>query len=272
VLHCHPQDLLLATRPERFLLPPFHLARFSASDRRDLEWLKAEPVSFASQFGWIFLNFVQFCKIGTAFVSKLNQMDAMIKDFCKSRSFEAKWLRVERGFPTGTGYDFLSFDVTPVQRYPRYPFLLRDLYKRTPDFYLDKPFLDAVFNVIDFVNKQIDQSSANENRKHDITTVQTLLEPNVKVMATGSQILRHTDVRLTKLRSAPGIIYLSTTSFFSRVARKRPTRSSSSRRSSTSDSRMAMTTFRLFTRGMSTSSSPLHRTRLPGSIPSSRCA
>jgi hypothetical protein len=86
-------------------------------------------VSFASQFGSTFLNFVQFCKIGTVFVSKLNQMDAMIKDLCKSRSFEAKWLQVERGFPTGTGHDLLSFYVTHVQRYPRYPFLLRDLYK-----------------------------------------------------------------------------------------------------------------------------------------------
>jgi hypothetical protein len=70
------------TRPERF--PPFHLEWFSASDRRDLERLKAEPVSFASQFGLIFLNFVQFCKIGTAFVRKLNQMDAMIQDLYKS--------------------------------------------------------------------------------------------------------------------------------------------------------------------------------------------
>jgi hypothetical protein len=85
--------------------------------------------------------------------------------------------------------------------------LLRDLYKRTPDFYPDKPFLDAVFNTIDFINKQIDQSSAKENRKYDITTVQTLLGPNVKVMVAGHQILRQTDVRLTKLRSAPGIVY-----------------------------------------------------------------
>jgi hypothetical protein len=37
-------------RPEWFPLPPFRLAWFSASDRRDLERLKAEPVSFASQF------------------------------------------------------------------------------------------------------------------------------------------------------------------------------------------------------------------------------
>jgi hypothetical protein len=64
-----------------------------------------------------------------------------------------------------------------------------------------------VFNAIDFVNKQIDQSSAKENRKHDITTVQTFLGPNVKVMAAGRQILRQMDLRLAKLRSAPGIIY-----------------------------------------------------------------
>jgi hypothetical protein len=134
-------------------------------------------------------------------------MDAMIKDLCKSRSFEAKWLQIERGFPTSMGHDFLSFYVTHVQRYSRYPFLLRDRYKRTPDFYPDKPFLDAVFNAIDFVNKQINQSSAKENRKHDITTVQILLGPNVEVMAASRQILLQTDVRLTKLRSAPGIIY-----------------------------------------------------------------
>jgi hypothetical protein len=64
-----------------------------------------------------------------------------------------------------------------------------------------------VFNAIDFVNKQINQSSAKENRNHDITTMQNLLGPNVEVMAAGRQILRQTDVRLTKLRSAPRIIY-----------------------------------------------------------------
>jgi hypothetical protein len=85
--------------------------------------------------------------------------------------------------------------------------LLRDLYKRTPGFYPDKRFLDMVFNVIDFINKQIDQSIAKENRKHEITTVQSILGPNVKVMAGGRQILRETDVRLIKLRSAPEIIY-----------------------------------------------------------------
>jgi hypothetical protein len=37
--------------------------------------------------------------------------------------------------------------------------------------------------------------------------VQTLLGPNVKVMAAGRQIFRQTDVRLAKLQSAPGIIY-----------------------------------------------------------------
>jgi hypothetical protein len=117
-------------------------------------------------------------------------MDAMIEDLCKSRRLEAKWLQIERVFPTGRGYDFLSFYVTPVQRYPRYPFLLRDLYKRNPDFHPDKPFLDALFNVIDFVNEQIDQNSAKEDRNHDITTVQNLLGPSVKVMAAGRQMLQ----------------------------------------------------------------------------------
>jgi hypothetical protein len=91
-LDCHPLDTrkTFFLQRDRFLLQPFHLVWFSASDRRDLERLKAEPVSFTSQFGCIFLNFIQFCKIGTAFVSKLNQMEAMIKDLYKSRSFEAK--------------------------------------------------------------------------------------------------------------------------------------------------------------------------------------
>jgi hypothetical protein len=64
-----------------------------------------------------------------------------------------------------------------------------------------------VFNAIDFVNKQVDQSRAKENRNHDITTVQDLLGQSVKVMAAGRQILRQTDAWLTKLRSAPGIIF-----------------------------------------------------------------
>jgi hypothetical protein len=106
-----------------------------------------------------------------------------------------------------------------------------------PDFHPNKPFFDAAFNAIDFGKKQIDQSSAKENRNHDITTVQNLLGPSVKVMAPAA---RSSGRRLCDSRSSNrrrGSSTLSTTSFFSRAACKRPARSSSSRRFSTSDSR-----------------------------------
>jgi hypothetical protein len=155
-----------------------------------LDRLKAEPGYFASQFGCIFLNFVQFFKIGTAFVSKFKQMDVMIKDLCKGRSFEAKWLQTERGRPAGTGCDFLSFYVTPVQRYPRCPLLLATSTSEPATSTRTKPFLAAAINAIDFVNKQIDQSSAKENQNQDIITVQNLLEPSVKIMTPGRQIVQ----------------------------------------------------------------------------------
>jgi hypothetical protein len=105
--------------------------------------LRSPPVSFASMYGAKFLNFVQFFKIGASFVSKYKQMDAMIKELCQNHSFKSKWAQIEKHLPSNSGRDFLSYYITPVQRYPRYPLLLRDLYKATPAFHPDKDVLAA---------------------------------------------------------------------------------------------------------------------------------
>jgi hypothetical protein len=173
-----------------------------------LDQMKGMQISFATEFASLFLNFASAFKIGAPFVSKFKQMDALIKDNCQNKNWLLKWQEVERGLPSGSGRDFLSYYVTPVQRYPRYPLLLRDLDKATPDFHPDKGYIQEAINVLDNVNKDIDQTSAKANRMEDLTVIQNLFGSELTIMAPGRDLQVQTEMRFIKPRSAAGILYL----------------------------------------------------------------
>jgi hypothetical protein len=71
------------------------------------------------------------------FVAGYKHADEMIESVLSQHSL-VKWKEIERKYPSSQGLDFLSFYVAPVQRYPRYKLLLRDLLKSTPDFHPDR--------------------------------------------------------------------------------------------------------------------------------------
>jgi hypothetical protein len=175
-----------------------------------LTQLKSQSVSFRSMYGAKFLNFVQFFKIGASFVSMFKQNDAMIKDLCRSRAFRQKWEQIESKLPNGSGRDFMSYYVTPVQRYPRYPLLLRDLYKATPAFHPDKELLSMAIAAIDSVNKEIDQSSAKANRLEDINVLQSFVGTGITILDPRRTLIEQAAIQFSKprFRTGSGFIYL----------------------------------------------------------------
>ena len=173
-----------------------------------LDSLKSEPVSFAMQFGTRFLAFVQFFKLSATFVSQYKQMDTMIKDRMKQKSFQSKFSEIEAGLPAGTGRDFLSYYVVPVQRYPRYPLLVRDLMKETPDWHPDKEYLKLALTAVDKVNKEIDHSSFRMKRLAEIETVQKAFGNTITILEAGRELLHKTDVRITRPKSTHGVVFL----------------------------------------------------------------
>jgi hypothetical protein len=176
-----------------------------------LQSIEVKPAHFGMEFGTKFLDFVAFFKVGAIFVSKFKQMDAMIKENLKNKTFESKWQEIERGLPSGSGRDFLSYYVTPVQRYPRYPLLLRDLHKATPDFHPDKRYLAEAIVAIDNVNKSIDRTSYKENKDEDLAALQVALGPSPQLIEPGRQLVAVTNVRIVRPRSMPGVLCLLNT-------------------------------------------------------------
>ena len=170
------------------------------------ESFRTEPVSFAMEFGTRFLGFVQFFKLSATFVSQYKQMDTMIKERMKQRSFSSKFSEIEAGLPSGR--DFLSYYVVPVQRYPRYPLLIRDLIKETPDWHPDKEYLKQALNAVDKVNKEIDHSSFRMKRLGEIEAIQKAFGNTITILDAGRELLHRANVRITRPKSMSGAIFL----------------------------------------------------------------
>jgi hypothetical protein len=77
----------------------------------------------------------------------------MIKDLCMSRAFNPNGWKLNEISLTVQAET--SYRITPVLRYPRYPLLLKDLYKATPDFHPDKDFLEVAIAPIKFVPNRL---------------------------------------------------------------------------------------------------------------------
>ena len=119
--------------------------------------LKQIQVNYASEFGPVFLNFVDNFKVSLSFISKYKKVDEMIKQKLLRPDAEAKFKEIEDA--NESGKTFMSYYITPVQRYPRYPLLIRDLIKCTPDFHPDKHYLTKALHEIDNANKRLDETS-----------------------------------------------------------------------------------------------------------------
>lgn len=172
-----------------------------------LESLKGD-ISFATQFGHKFLNFVQFFKLSATFVSQFKSIDELIKEKSRARSFENKFKEIENNLPAGNGRDFLNYYITPVQRYPRYLILMRELDKVTPVFHPDKPYIALAMEAIESVNKEIDFSSYRMKKLEIMDNLQNYFGTSITINEPGREVIKTTKVRIVKPKSNSGVLIL----------------------------------------------------------------
>ncbi|KAH0801887.1 Kelch motif family protein [Histomonas meleagridis] len=172
-----------------------------------LKSLKTE-VTFATEFGWKFLNFVQFFKLSSTFVSQFKSVDEMIHEKSKNRSFDSKFKEIEANLPAGNGRDFLNYYVTPVQRYPRYMILMREVDKATPLFHPDKPYLAAAMAAVEKVNNEINFSAKRMKQLELMDSLQSSFGGSVTINLPGREVLSMEKIRIMKPKSSSGQIIL----------------------------------------------------------------
>lgn len=172
-----------------------------------LNGLSAKP-SFSFIFGPMFIIYQEKFKISAAFVSNFEAMDKLIRNKRQSKSVNSKLIEIEDNNPANDFRDFLSYYVTPVQRYPRYPLLVRDLDKYTPNFHPDKPFLSLALKTIDGLNKDIDYTSHRVKQLVQMNEIQEAMkDSDFLVQEEGREIILQAKVRISK-PSGRGILYL----------------------------------------------------------------
>ena len=167
---------------------------------------KPEDVKFSTEMGTKFLAFAQFFKVSGTFVSQYKQVDEMIKQKSKSSSFKLKMKEIENNLPSGTGRDFLSYYITPVQRYPRYPLLIRDLIKCTPDFHPDKYYLTKALYEIDNANKKLDDTSHKIKQLVEIEDIEK--DTNHCIAEEGREFIMKKNVKIVKPKNQAAVLYL----------------------------------------------------------------
>ncbi|OHT06097.1 hypothetical protein TRFO_26021 [Tritrichomonas foetus] len=167
-----------------------------------------KPPSYASCYGALLMNYFEKFKVSAAFVSNFKNIDELIKSLSQKSSFESKLKEIEDENPAMNGRDFLSYYITPVQRYPRYPLLIRDLNKRTPNWHPDKPFLERAQNEIDSVNKNIDNTSQRVKSLMMMENLSNELPDDFEILANNRQLIQSASIRFVKPRMGMGNLYL----------------------------------------------------------------
>jgi hypothetical protein len=114
-----------------------------------------------SCIGAPFLQYVPYFKIAAPHVSNFASSSAELRETIKTNKAlgRAIWQICEDVFGGKTVDSLL---VTPVQRIPRYPLLLRDLIKATPEKHWDYEHLVNALAAIQKVNKQIDDRAREQ--------------------------------------------------------------------------------------------------------------
>lgn len=167
-----------------------------------------KPCYGAIMSGVFLCNLTKFKK-ATPFVSSFKRFDEMIKDKrTSSRSIDKAIKEIEKNYPGFTGRDFLSYYITPVQRYPRYPLLFRDLDKNTPNFHPDKHYLAMTAQRLTAVNKEIDSISHRVSQITQMQNIQDLMPEGTLIMTHGREIIETANIRIVGKKSGQGALYL----------------------------------------------------------------
>ena len=170
--------------------------------------LKQIKPGFMAEMSYVYLKHLDNFTKATAFVSAFKSLDDMMKEKRKTRSIDKQIEQIEQNLPLHNGRNFMSYYITPVQRYPRYPLLFRELDKCTPSFHPEKQYIQYTFQRLTEVNKKIDSISHRVLQIQLMNNVQAAMPPDYLVIGHNREIIEQLNVRIVSKKSGPGTLYL----------------------------------------------------------------
>ncbi|EAX98766.1 Kelch motif family protein [Trichomonas vaginalis G3] len=173
-----------------------------------LEDLKKIEIKFSSELSFVFLKHLDNFTKAMVFVSAYKALDDMVKAKRSVKSVDKQFKEIEEKCPDSYGRSFLSFYITPVQRYPRYPLLFRELDKFTPSFHPEKEFINFTFQKLTDVNKHVDSISHRVLTLNKMQEIQACMPPKYLIIEHGRELIEEADVRIISKKSGQGKLLL----------------------------------------------------------------
>lgn len=164
---------------------------------------------YSAMLGPIFLKYVDRFKVSTSFISNYKNATELVgKKAKQSKTNEMKLQEVDEMNPDCNDQNFYAYYITPVQRYPRYRLLVRDLAKKSAPFHPDREYLEKALETIDNTNRNLDQTSHHVKQLLLMEQIQKELPDTFFLMEPGRELILTENVRLSKPKSTSAILYL----------------------------------------------------------------
>lgn len=174
------------------------------------QFLKAlAPVGHAieSSVGRVFLQYYSLFKVASPHVCNFASANDEINELThKSRPFANAVMKILQEHFNGKTIESLL--VTPVQRLPRYPLLLRDLLKATSELHWDYMDIKNSLNNINKLVQDMDAKKREQDELNFVADLQAKIGNQYQVIKTGRKGLASIENIKTNNKGFKGSVYL----------------------------------------------------------------
>ena len=160
-----------------------------------LSKLKEQTRSFDQAVCPAFLNFMPYFQMSSGYISNYRLVDTTYNELIKNKSIRNAFKQLQQKCPDDSGRDFMQFYISPVQRFPKYTLLLRDLDKRTPDFHPDKTYLPVTLEQMNNINSKFDSSSVIMEQSYIMQKLQAELGNSKQIVIPSRNLLAHAQIK-----------------------------------------------------------------------------
>jgi len=167
-----------------------------------------QEISFSQSIAPLFMFFIPFFRASSSFISNYKANDQFINERLKNKFILSKFKEVESRLPDGSLRSFFQFYVTPVQRYPKYTLLFRDLDKKTPLFHPDKEYIGVIIKELGSLNGSIDSQSAKLNRFFEMSAIQQSIGSSFSIIDSRRYYVMDTECKMLKENNKQVSIHL----------------------------------------------------------------
>ncbi|OHT00641.1 hypothetical protein TRFO_32668 [Tritrichomonas foetus] len=162
--------------------------------KKFLKSLKKIGSALETSIGPLFNTYLPFFKVAVPHVVNFSSVILEITELLKqNRAFEKAISQICLNVFDGNTVESLL--VTPVQRIPRYPLLLRELLKFTADCHWDKPEIQLAFDRLTKLNQEIDQKTSEAKFSNDIAVLQKKFGHSYNVLSSGRRLISNITVQ-----------------------------------------------------------------------------